>query len=328
MSEFHRRQVSKNTLTVNSPLTINLPRNYPIRKLVCKLAGSYTVVGTGTAGALRDGSALNLIRSVEVRRNGQDSLIKIEPSVLHRINQLFYGTRPAIVEPANNTVQADTPVSGSFVIPFEVMKGYREIDTLLKSGGLSGLDLIVDVGQAADIQVGGANAYSVGATPFSLIVDAEEELGLDSWVFGDMKLYNISRVTVPATSHAFQVKPIPVGNEWYAFILVAKEAGVLSNAIINTIKLSSGSEVFVGDIDAGNLRDDNKREFKLETMPTGYHVLMANKDGMLNSLWDTRLGTGRNTLEFTLDVTAGAASEISVYGLEYIRPANVPAKKT
>ncbi len=326
MSQFLRRQIARETLTASSPKTIPLPRNYAIRDIVCSLAGSYTVVGAGTAGVIRDGGCLNLIKSVEVRRNGQDSLIKIPASVLHRINHIFSGTRPPITDPADNTAQANTAVSGSFKIPFNALLSKREIDTILKSGGLSSLDLIVDVGVASDIQVGGANTYSIGATPFTLTVDTEEELGLQDWISGDMKLYGIANVTVPATSSAFQIRPIPVGNEYYAFVLVAKEAGVLSNAIINRIKLSSGSEVFY-DVDALNLRNDNKSEFATETYPVGYYVLILSKDGLLNSALDTRNGTGRNTLEFTLDVTAGAASAIEVYSMEYIRPIRTAAVK-
>lgn len=327
MSQTLRRKIAEETLSVNTPKTINLPRNYSIRGICVKLAGSITISGGTTSGTVKDSNPLQFIRSIEVRREGKDTLMKISPDILHRINQIFYGTRPDISGLANGDAQANTAVRGSFIIPFEVLKGISPKDTFLKAGGLSSLDLIVDVGAASDLVQGGDRTIAVGTTAFTVIVETLEEIGLENFIFGDMKQYLVAEPEIAASSDNFQIKPIPVGNEYYAFVLVAKADNILNNSIINRIKLKSGSEVFF-DVDADSLKYDNKRQFGIETFPDGYYVLFLTPDGLLNSTLDTRQGTGRNTLEFELKVTKQSGTNtISVYGMEYIRPQIVNAKK-
>jgi len=326
MSQLLRRRIAQETLSENTPKTIPIPRNYAIRNIVCKLAGSITISGGATSGTVKDSSPLQFIRRVEIRRAGSDTLISIPPEFLHRINQIFYGTRPDISGLANGDAQTDTAVRGSFIIPFETLRGISPIDTLLKAGGLPSLDLFVDVAQASDLVQGGDRTVAVGSTAFTLVVESLEELGLENWVFGDMKLYSVAEAEVNASSDNFQIKPIPVGNEYYAFVLIARADNILNNSIINRITLASGSEKFYADIDADALRYDNKRQFGIESFPDGYYVLPLSIDGMLNSCLDVRQGTGRNTLEFELKVTKqSGTNKISVYAMEYIRPKVVPA---
>jgi len=315
-----RRKVAELTLTEGKLETIALPRNYAIRAICLKLAGSITI-GSGTAnGSPKDSNPLHILGTLEVRREGKDTLFRLPADVAHRLNHIFYGTRPDIIGLASGGSQTDTPVRASVVVPFEVLKGISPIDTLVKAGGLSSLDLLINVGRASDCVEGGDRPISVGTTPFSLVVETLEELGLDNWIFGDMKQYLVSSVEVNASSDAYQIKPIPVGNEYYAFVLRARVNNLLSNAVIQRIKLKSGSEVFF-DVDGDTLRFDNKRQFGLESMPDGYYILMLSNDGLLNSCLDVRKGTGRETLEFELQVSKQTGTNIiDVIALEYIRP--------
>lgn len=320
MSIHLSRKIVSDTLTVGVPKSYPLPRNNMIRAISCRLAGSITVSGGSTSGTVKDSSTLALLNSVEVRRNGQDTLIKAEPALLHRLTQIFYGTRGEMVEISSGGTQTNTAVSGSFIIPFEVMRGYKGIDTGLQAGGLATLDLNIDVGQASQLIQGGDRTTAVGSTAFTFVAETIEERGLDSLNTGDMKIYSAAEAVVSASSANFQIKPLPVGNEMYAIVVFARVDNILSNAVVNNIRLSSGSEVFVDRAGAA-LQAENKMFFGMETWPTGIYVMPLSRDGMLNSTLDLRQGTGRNSLELTVDATqSGTTTKLSAYCIEYIRP--------
>ena len=326
MSQFLRRKIAELTLTPGKLETINLPRNYAIRGICLKVAGSVTISSGTTSGTPKTASPCQILGNFEVRRDGKDTLFRMPAENAYITNKIFYGTAGAISGLASGDAQSNTAVYAEIIIPFEVLKGVSPIDTLVKAGGLSSLDLLVNVGAAADMVSGGDRTIAVGSTAFTLVVETLEELGLENWVFGDMKQYLVSSADVSASSDNFQIKPIPVGNEYYAFILRARAENLDLNTIINRIKLKSGSEVFF-DVDATSLQYSNKRDFQIESWPAGYHVLMLSRDGLLNSCLDVRKGTGRETLEFELKVTKQTGTNvIDVLAMEYLRP-NISIKK-
>ncbi len=323
MSQTLRRKIAELTLTPGKLETINLPRNYALRGIVLKVAGSITISGGTTSGTVKDSNPLQILGTLEVRREGQATLFRLPAEIAHRLNHIWYGARPDISGLASGDAQTNTAVRGSLIIPFEVLKGISPIDTFIKAGGLSSLDLLVNVGAAADLVQGGDRTIAVGATAFTLVIETLEELGLDNFIFGDMSQSLISSAEVTANSDSFQVKPISVGNEYYAFVLRSRADNLNLNTVINRIKLKSGSEVFF-DIDADTLRYDNKRQFAIESFPDGYYVLWLSPDGLLNSCLDVRKGTGRDTLEFELKVTKQSGTNIvDIIGFEYKRP-NLP----
>jgi len=324
MSQALRRKIAELTLSENKLETINLPRNYAIRGIVLKLKGSITIGSGTTSGTPKDANPLQFLGTLEVRREGKDTLFRLPADVLFRLNQIWYGTAPDISGLASGDAQSDTPVKATVIIPFEVPRGISPIDTFIKASGLSSLDLLINVQTASACVQGGDRPVSVGSTAFSLVVETLEELGLDNWFFGDMKQYLVSSIEVSSSSDAFQIKPIPVGNEYYAFVLRSTVNNLPSNAVIQRIKLKSGSETFF-DVDAETLRYDNKRQFGIESIPDGYYVLWLSPDGMLNSCLDVRKGTGRETLEFELKVSKQTGTNIiDVIAYEYVRP--VPPK--
>jgi hypothetical protein len=323
------RRIAKENVSLGVPITKELDKNYCFREIILKLKGSITISGGTTNGTPKDSNPLQLIKSIEVLRNGKDTLIKLPADYLHRLNHIWYGARPPISGLSSGDVQTDTSVYAEVRIPFLNLRGIKPIDTLLKAKGLSSLQLIIDIASSASVLVsGGDRTIAVGSTPFELEITTLEEVGIEDFVFGDMKKSLVASALVNASSTEFQIKPIPVGNEWKAFVIVACEDEIPKNTIINNIQLKSGSEVFY-NISGEQLRYMNKAQFGLESMPDGYYVLDFMADGMLNQILDVRKGTGRETLEFVLDVNKlSGDTKIDVIGLEYLRPAvSLPAKK-
>jgi hypothetical protein len=318
------RQITTKTLTLGQPETISIPRNYAIRNLALKLKGSITISGGTTSGIVKDSSPLQLLTNLRVRRDGKDTLISIPAVYLHRLNQILYGTRPQITSLANGDAQSDTAVSAGIIIPFENLRGVKPFDTLLKGAGLSSLDLLLDVASSASVLVqGGDRTIAVGSTPFTLDVMSIEEIGVNNFIFGDIRTYLAHKVSVSGASDSFQIKPIAVGNRYKGFLLVVEDDSALSNSIIDHIKLKSGSEVFV-DANAESLQWRSKTEYQLESLPTGYYYINLMPDGMLNQTLDVGPKSGRETLEFDLKVNApGGTCYIYVIALEYIPAAVV-----
>lgn len=322
------RNIAVKSLTLGQPESILLPRNYAIRGLVLQLAGSVTVTGTTGNGGVNDAGIWHTISNIRVRRDGRDTVISIPGFLLYALNRIFYGTAPKLTNATTGAAQTNTALTGGLILPFENVMGIKPFDTLLKGSGLSSLDLLVDT-QAISNMFGSAwaNAAAVGTTAMSLSVDAVEEVGVNNFVFGDIRMSLISKANVAATSSNFQIKPLPVGNYYKGFLLFAIDStDGASDAVITNIKLKSGSEVIV-DQPALNCKDLMKLTHQQETaVQTGVYYLDLMSDGMLNQCLDVTPASGRETLEMELAVTKGTATtDIYVVGLEYIPP--VIAKK-
>jgi len=317
------RNIAVKTLTLGQPETIQLPRNYAIRGLILQLAGSVTVTGATGDGNIKTAGIWHTISSLRVRRDGRDTLVSIPAFLLYSLNKIFYACAPKGTNATTGAAQTNTALTGGLILPFENLGGIKPFDTLLKGSGLSSLDLLVDT-QAISNMFGSAwaNAAAVGTTAMSLSVDVIEEVGVNNFIFGDIRTSLISKANVAATSTNFQIKPLPVGNYYKGFLLFAVDStDGPSDTVITNIKLKSGSEVIV-DQPALNCKDLMKLTHAQETaVETGVYYLDLMPDGMLNQCLDVTPGSGRETLELELAVTKGTATtDIYVVGLEYIPP--------
>lgn len=316
------RNIASKNLTLGQPETFLLPRNNVNRALVLRLAGSCTVTGATGNGAVKTAGLWWTIGNIRVRRDGRDTIISIPGFLLYHLNRLFYKTSPLITSPGSGAAQTNTAISGTLYLPFENIGGIRKFDTCLKGAGLSSLDLLVDT-QAMSNVFGTtfANVAAVGATAMTISVDVVEETGVNNWNFGDIRMSLISKAVVTATSSNFQIKPLPVGNYYKGFLFFTEDNDAASDAILNNIKLKSGSEVIV-DIPALDLKGAMKIDHQNETaIDTGIYYLDLMPDGRLNSSLDVTPKSGRETLEMELNVTVGGGTtNVWIIGLEYIKP--------
>ncbi|MFH0772549.1 MAG: hypothetical protein V1933_08025 [Candidatus Omnitrophota bacterium] len=317
------REVSTKTLALGTPETFSIPRNYAHRHLALRLAGSITVAGGTTSGTPKTQGLWHLLSSLRIKRNGGDTVVSIPGWLLYELNKVFLGTAPTLVNLASGDAQSNTAVNGTIIIPFENLRGIKPFDTLLKGSGLSSLDLLVDTAAASAMINGGDRTVTAGTTAFTLNVTTVEETEVNNFVFGDIRTSLVHKVAITGASSNFQIKPLPTGNFYKAFMLFVEDAGAGSNSVINKIKLKSGSESFV-DVNGLLLRDIYKQAYSLESLSTGVYYVDLMPDGMLNSCLDVTPQTGRETLELELDVAAPSGTcYVYVVGLEYIPPVGV-----
>lgn len=317
------RNVAVKSLTLGTPETIVLPKNYAIRSLILRLKGSVDVVaGTSAMTQLTQGIN-NIFSNIRVRRDGKDTLYALGGQLTYELNKILYGVPNSITLAAVTNASA-VAVNATLFVPFENVRGVNPFDTLLKGAGLSSLDLLLDTSAASSMFYGGNGSVAVNSA-FQVSVDVIEEVGANNFVFGDIRTYLAQKISVTAASNNFQIKPIAVGNYYKGFLLMCEDVGILSSSVITNIKLKSGSEVII-DIPAADLQDDNKRQFGITTLSTGVYYLDLMPDGRLNQALDVTPQSGRESLEFELVVAAPSGTcNISVVALEYIPP--VIAKK-
>ena len=312
------RNVTVKTLTLGTPETIVLPRNYAHRNLVLKIKGTVDVVAGTSAMTQLPQSAANLLSNIRVRRDGRDTVYSLGGLLTWELNKMLYGTPPVVTLGAV-TNATNVAVEASLVVPFENVGGVKPFDTLLKGAGLSSLDLLVDTVAAQNIFYGGNGTVTVNGA-FTLEVNTNEETGANNFVFGDIRTYLAQKIAVTAASNNFQIKPISVGNFYKGFLLFVEDAGVGSNSVVTNIKLKSGSEVFI-DRPAAALQEEQKALRNIDTFSTGVYYIDLMPDGMLNQALDVTRESGRESLEFEL-ITAAPSGTCNIYvvALEYIPP--------
>ena len=318
------RELGSITFAENQARTLQLPRNYAYRMLSLKLMVNVTINET-TSGVVFDSCPAQLIRNIMVRANGRDVIKNLDMETLHRLTQIRYGTRPRIVSLANTTTTATVDLEVHAIVPFEMWRAVKPIDTLLDSSGLATLEFIVDWGSGNNI-FGGDFGGTVTVNSAVLYVSSVESVGVPAGTkFMTNKEYRIEQA-VTATTTNFQVN-LPVGNLYRCFVLKTVSDDVLVNTVLSgLITLKSGTEVFK-QRDAYHLQMDNKVEYALEVpvstvilenLLTGYYILEFVKDGRLTECLDT---SRLSTLELILAVTnVGTTNRLYIYPVELIVP--------
>jgi len=99
-------------------------------------------------------------------------------------------------------------------------------------------------------------------------------------------------------------------------VLKTYSDGVQRNDILNNVKIMTGSNVLKNRV-ALALREENKADLGLETMPTGYYLLEFCKDGHLTRAINT---LGMSDLTCEMDVTKqGTTCIVEIFPVELVK---------
>lgn len=327
-----------------STLPQGIPRNYPLVaidfELVAKISRTST---TPNAGGPKDSAPAQLVKSIDVIANGQDTIKHIDFETLHRKNELQFGTRPRIYSEA---LAGYADVSEEICkvnarLCFAMPRSVRQVETLLDSAAMSSLDLVITWGAGLDIMndtwPGTGTAESVTIHDAKLHITLIQYVGAINWNLALWK-ENWKRAHVSGVDNSFQIK-LPFGsNLAYRSILIKthSEGDQVDTilpynglAILNKMSLKSGTEVFLYEI-AQLLQVQNRLDHSLqvpertgtvaalnhrlqELVLEGYYYIDFCRDGRLTEMLDTTL---LNDLELLLEVAypgQGTADLIDVY---------------
>lgn len=322
------RPLETRAISLGQPETIEIPKNYALRSLVLKLKGSVTLSGGSASGAVKDAAPLQLLTSVEVKRNGNDTIFSMPAARLYRLNQILRGVAPALTAPADGAIQANTAVEGTIIIPFENMGGRNgEFETLLKAAGLSSLTLKVNVASTVKAMFDANNdrTGTVGTTTFTLDVLAIEEKNVNQFVFDDLRTSLLSRQEITGASDNFQIRNLPIGNKYKGFFIVIEDDEALSDSVLTNIKLHSGNRIHV-EANAETLKYKEAYARGMSALPVGCYYIDTMPGKSLKYTLDVRPQSGNQSLEITSKVAAPSGTcYMEVYGIEHV-PAQVVTK--
>jgi hypothetical protein len=349
MKKLIERELNPLTFAAAQTSTLQLPRDYSFDKLAFRLTMALTRTAvtagglqypTGVYNFVKDVSGAQVIKRIEIRRNGREVLKSIDFETLMRLNQLRNGTAPQRSLLLSTTLVPDTTWDAtgaaatsaaiatainfdlSATLEFGMWNSIRRNDTLLDStsrGNVSTLDLIITWGNLQDVMIGGltGGVVSASVTP-KLEIATTEYIDIDTkddpyTPYADNKEYSIRKI-ITATNPKEQIE-LGVGNFYRSLVIKTSADDFNRDDIINYITLRSGTDVI--KYRAGKpIKWDNKIECSLEVMPAGYYLLEHCKDGHLAKMLNT---TNMSSLTIELDVTKqGTTCVVEVFPVEVV----------
>jgi len=321
----HERELGSRSFTAGQMSSFELPRNYCLDRLKFRLTATLSRGAGATGGAPKDLSGAQLIREIEIVKNGRETLKVLEPQTLMRLCELRYGT-PCFLTFTSTwdgfDVQAAIPFVMDFWFDFGMWKSLQRFDTLLDTtwrGGITTLDLHITWGQLDDVMTSAydpAGAHVTADVTPSVSVSTEEYIDPDAepGEYAENREYGIRKVIAadnPKEEHKFNI-----GNRFRSFVIKTYADDVLRNDILNNIMIKTGSDI-LKNRNALSLREENKTDCGLETMPTGYYLLEFCKDGHLTRSINTM---GMSDLTAEMNVTKkGTNCVIEIFPVEIVK---------
>lgn len=291
-----------NFTSANEIASIDLPRTYHIHQILLRLSGTLTI-GTAAATALKNRNPLGLIKKIRLIANGKDVIKSFTGDVLYEKNYIDYGTDGQLT--ATGLTVAAHAFAAELVLDLAMPERRAKvpIDSALDAKTLSSLDLEITWGQASDIVTPDATT-TLTLSNTKIEVSLVESFGIPN---GSplllYKEYPIKR-TVSATSTAFEIDKLPVGNFYRGILLKTTDAGVRESDIINQIDLKAGEEVILSLKDE-QVRDMVKRKYSIDSLPAGVYYLDFAHYGSIGDLLNLQ---NVNDLKLVLDVTVGSGT--------------------
>jgi len=317
----HERELGAKSFVAGQLATWELPRNYSLDRLKFRLTAQLSRTA-GTVGAPMDLSGAQIVKRIEVRKNGREVLKAIDGETLMRLCELRYGTPPHYeVATAWDgfDVQSEVDFIMDFHLDFGMWNALQRLDTVLDTtwrGGITTLDLVVTWGQLQDVMTTAFDGVvSADETP-ALSVSSEEYIDPDAipGEYAENREYGIRKViaaTNPKDQHKFNI-----GNRFRSFVIKTHSDDVQRNDILNNVKIMTGSDVMKNRAGLA-LREENKVICGLETMPDGYYLLEFCPDGHLTRSINT---LGMSDLTCEMDVTKqGTICIVEIFPVELVK---------
>jgi len=317
----HEREIGERTFTAGQMSSYELPRNYSLDRLKFRLTATLSRTA-GSTGAPMDLSGAQLIKEIEVVKNGRESLKVLAAETLMRLCELRYGT-PANISFTDTwdgfDVQSEIPFILDFWLDFGMWRSLQRFDTLLDTtwrGGITTLDLHITWGLLQDVMTTAFDGVvSADVTPV-VSVSTEEYIDPDAEPaeYAENREYGIRKViaaTNPKEQHKFNI-----GNRFRSFVIKTYSDDVLRNDILNNVIIKTGSDVLKNRAGLA-LQEENKLFCGLETMPTGYYLLEFCPDGHLTRSINT---LGMSDLTCEMNVTKqGTICVVEMFPVELVK---------
>ncbi len=294
MARIFKRKEGQATFTASTQSRIQLSMNYHIQSLVCKLE----VTHTNATAVFKSEHFANLINSVQIVANGNRTVKHIDAK------KLVYNALLASGKAMSNTVETGDGSKVStiyFGIDFSMLGMIRPVDTIENSALYQTFDMLIDWASSSNVGTG------ITISSASISVSSNQLIGYSRNV-NERIAHNVeTQLTEEVTSSTTEMQiKLPTQKAYRGLLIASLLDGVRSNAVINGVKLKSGTTVFA-EWTADDLRALNltRHAVRTEADMDGLLYLDFCERGRISDVLDTR-GTQFNTLELVLDVTKTA----------------------
>lgn len=290
MARKYLRQEGQNAYSASTQGRIQLSRNYHVRYLLCKLSINHT---NASASFKTDGFA-NLINAIQIVANGNKTIKHVDVKKL--VANAVYGSgRPmkSVLKTADGTQQSEL----YFTIDFSKRGMVRPNDTIENSALYTTFDMLIDWANDSAVGTGITINSATLEVSSNQLVNYSRNTGERIAHFVETQLTE----EITSSTTEYQIS-LPVKKIYQKLLIGSFLDGNKTDAIVNRVKLKSGTTVFA-DWKAEDLKADNLDRYKIATESTvdGLLMLDLTDRGRNSDALDTR---GEfNTLELVLDVT-------------------------
>lgn len=319
--------------------TQELSRGGLLHVLMCKLTMQPTITGgNNTRANTGRGDALAVIKKLRVRVNSQENVLELDGPGIVADAQYLLGQKPRdLVGTLGDGATANPSVITVFPLVFTIprRKFKVPIDTAL--------DCRADVMSKLEIEIDWLDhtAVNSAATGFTtaprITVESQKSFDVDPNLRpGYLRRYLLQQ-TLTATNSREPVR-LPTTYAYYGLHINTTDAGVDSSAIINRLKLISGSNTFE-DHDPAILQDGYGRLWQGQRQSAFSGAAFGYLAPMISTKWvergwlpleipfdgnirEMQPAQGLAELILELDATVGGGTtKINVYPYQYVVPA-------
>lgn len=288
--------------TASTQSRIELSRNYHSMRIDCQLTIEHT---NGASASFLSDNFANLINSIQIVANGNRTLKHV--AVKKLVWNGLYHKGKAMQNSAVTTVGAQTAII-NFSVDFSMRGMERPEDTIENTSLYTTLDMLIDWASVASV---GTDIVIDSAV---LKTTSHQLIGYSRNV-NELIKHNIETQLaeeITSTTTEYQIS-LPTEKVYRKLLISATVDGIRSNAVINSIKLKSGTTVFA-EISADMLRASNidRSGILTESDVTGLLLLDLVARGRYSDALDTRVEF--NSLELILNVTKQSGTNmVTVY---------------
>lgn len=225
----------------NGKVSEKLSRGMVYRELYLHLQGAPTLTaGNNTEAGINQGDEWAIVKKIEIIANHTSVIFSMNGNALWWLNYFLYGNAPRITPALGDETTANVPFSSVLVLPFMLPNSVRPMDYALDSRQLASLDIEITWGTHTDCH---DNATGFTTSP-TIQVYSLESFGADpkSDIYRTWRTYQIKK-EITSSNSEFAVD-FAVGNQYRAFLMNFTDGGVDDSAVLNNLKIVSGTTVF------------------------------------------------------------------------------------
>ena len=267
----------------NEQVILAIPQDNLLRRISLHCKFIFDTAATAGTGIKND-SILNLIKRIQVRLNGSDSIFDVDLRSYFHALTFEYGAKPYMDTFAIPSASSSGTFEVEIPIDFALIRNQiSDYSALVPAHLLDSLDLIIDWGSETDVITTVNNTTVSSSTKIGIsIIEVYSNTG-DSKEIDDV-LQNLTKVyegveqtpitraytSYPADELPVQVRPVParhLTSVIFGINNITDGNPSYSNAVISDVKLENvkgGGEAIFYDI-FSDLNHEQKSDFRLES---------------------------------------------------------------